>query len=87
MAGISAILSMPMIMNSGDGNQKVIKIQGYKTLLSKQADENGQVTGYDVQTPFGSSMLTLHYNGNITEVEITKLANGIPLEKIISVAQ
>lgn len=87
MAGISAILSMPMIMNSGDNNQKVIKVQGYKTLLTKQADENGQVTGYDVQTPFGNSMLTLHYSGNITEAEITKLANSIPIEKIVSVAQ
>lgn len=87
MAGINAILSMPMIMNSGDNNQKVIKVQGYKTLLTKQADENGQVTGYDVQTPFGNSMLTLHYSGNITEAEITKLANSIPIEKIVSVAQ
>jgi hypothetical protein len=87
MAGISAILSMPMIMNSGDSNQKVIKVQGYKTLLTKQADENGQVTGYEVQTPFGNSMLTLHYSGNITEAEITKLANSIPIEKIVSVAQ
>jgi len=87
MAGISAILSMPMVMNSGDNNQKVIKVQGYKTLLTKQADENGQVTGYDVQTPFGNSMLTLHYNGNISEAEITKLANTIPIEKIVSVAQ
>lgn len=87
MAGISAILSMPMIMNSGDNNQKVIKVQGYKTLLTKQADENGQVTGYDVQTPFGNSMLTLHYSGNIIEAEITKLANSIPIEKIVSVAQ
>jgi len=87
MAGISAILSMPMIMNLGDGNQKVIKVQGYKTLLTKQADENGQVTGYDVQTPFGNAMFTLHYNGNISEAEITKLASSIPLEKIIRIAQ
>lgn len=87
MAGINAILSMPMIMNSGDSNQKVIKIQGYKTLLTKQTNESGATSGYDVQTPFGSSMLTLHYTGNITEAEITKLANTIPLEKIISIAQ
>jgi len=87
MAGINAILTMPMVMNSGDGNQKVIKVQGYKSLLSRQVDEAGKVTGYDVQTPFGNSMLTLHYNGNITEAEITKLANSIPLEKIIAIAQ
>jgi len=87
MAGISAILSMPMIMNNGDSGQKVIKVQGYKTLLTKQTGENGETTGYEVQTPFGSSMLTLHYNGNISEAEITKLANIIPVEKIISIAQ
>lgn len=87
MAGINAILSMPVIMNSGDGNQKVIKVQGYKTLLTKQTDESGATSGYEVQTPFGNSMLTLHYNGNITEAEIIKLANTVPIEKIISVAQ
>ncbi|MFZ2906871.1 MAG: hypothetical protein WAZ98_11760 [Cyclobacteriaceae bacterium] len=87
MAGINAILAMPMIMNTGDGSQKVIKVQGYKTLLTKQSDENGQTTGYDVQTPFGNSMLTLHYDGNISEAEITKLASAIPLEKIIAIAQ
>lgn len=87
MAGINAILTMPMVMNSGDGSQKVIKVQGYKTLLTRQSDENGKVTGYEVQTPFGNSMCTLHYTGNITEAEITKLANSIPLEKIIAIAQ
>ena len=86
LAGINAILSMPIAMG-GDGSQKVIKVQGYKTLLTKQSDENGKVSGYDVQTPFGNSMLTLHYTGNITEAEITKLANSLPLEKIISIAQ
>jgi hypothetical protein len=87
MAGINAILAMPMVMSSGDNAQKVIKIQGYKTLLSKQTDENGQTTGYDVQTPFGNSMLTFHYTGDISESEITKLASTIPLEKIIAIAQ
>src|SRR5690606_19501643 len=34
MAGINAILSMPMIMNTGDSNQKVVKVHGYKSLLT-----------------------------------------------------
>ncbi|HEY3430598.1 MAG TPA: hypothetical protein VGK39_07980 [Cyclobacteriaceae bacterium] len=87
LAGINALLAMPVMMNSGDNNQKVTKIQGYKTLLTKQVDENNQTTGYDVQTPFGNSMLTLHYTGNITEAEILKLANMIPIEKVIAIAQ
>lgn len=87
MAGVNAILSMPMIMNSSDGTQKVIKIQGYKTLLTKRTNETGQTTGYDVQTPFGNSMLTLYCHGVTTEAEATQLANAIPLEKVIKLAQ
>lgn len=87
MAGVNAILSMPMIMNSSDGTQKVIKVQGYKTLLTKRTNENGQTTGYDVQTPFGNSMLTLNCSGITTEAEATQLANAIPLEKVIKIAQ
>jgi hypothetical protein len=86
LAGINALLTMPM-MNSGDNNQKVVKVQGYKTLLTKQTDDAGQVSGYDVQTPFGNSMLTLHYDGNISEADVLKLANTIPLERIVSIAQ
>jgi hypothetical protein len=87
MAGVNAILSMPMIMNSSDGTQKVIKVQGYKTLLTKRTNENGQTVGYDVQTPFGNSMLTLNCTGVTSEAEATQLANSIPLEKVIKIAQ
>ncbi len=87
MAGVNAILSMPMIMNSSDGTQKVIKVQGYKTLLTKRTNENGETVGYDVQTPFGNSMLTLNCNGVTTEAEVTQLANAIQLEKVIKIAQ
>ncbi|MBX2944351.1 MAG: hypothetical protein KF725_00855 [Cyclobacteriaceae bacterium] len=87
MAGINAILAMPMIMNSGDSNQKVVKVQGYKSLLTREYDENNLTTGYQVQTPFGNSMLTLDYNGNISEAEVLKLANSLPLERIIKLAQ
>ena len=87
MAGVNAILSMPMIMNTNDGTQKVIKVQGYKTLLTKRTDENGKTVGYDVQTPFGSSMLTLNCHGITTEAEVTQLANAVPLEKVIKIAQ
>lgn len=87
MAGINAMLAMPVIMNSADNNQKVVKIQGYKSLLTRETDENNQTTGYQLQTPFGSSLLTLDYNGNISETEITKLGNSLPLDKIIKLAQ
>jgi hypothetical protein len=87
LTGVNAILAMPAIMNSGNTNQKVVKIQGYKTLLTKLTDDNGATTGYDAQTPFGSSMLTVHYEGSISEADMIKLMNSVPLEKIIAIAQ
>lgn len=87
MAGVNAILAMPMIMNSGDSNQKVVKVQGYKSLLTREVDENSQTSGYQLQTPFGSSLLTLDYNGAISEADLLKIANTLPLEKIIALAQ
>lgn len=87
MAGVNAILAMPSIVTSGNNNQKVIKIQGYKSLLTRSENENGETSGYQVQTPFGNSMLTLNYEGAISEADMVKLANLIPLEKIIKLAQ
>lgn len=87
IAGINAILSMPAIMNSGDSNQKTVKVQGYKSLLSREVDENNQTSGYQLQIPFASSLLTLDYDGNISEADMLKLGNSIPLEKIIKLAQ
>lgn len=87
MGAVNAILSMPFVMNTGDGTQKVIKIQGYKSLLTKRTNENGQTAGYDVQTPFGNTLLTLYCNGITTEAEATQIANSVPLERIIKLAQ
>lgn len=87
MGAVNAILSMPFVMNTGDGSQKVIKVQGYKTLLTKRTNENGQTVGYDVQTPFGNTLLTLYCNGITSEAEATQIANAIPLERIIKLAQ
>ncbi len=87
MGAVNAILSMPFVMNTGDGTQKVIKVQGYKTLLTKRTNENGQTAGYDVQTPFGNTLLTLYCNGITSEAEATQIANAVPLERIIKLAQ
>ncbi|GIV36947.1 MAG: hypothetical protein KatS3mg032_1326 [Cyclobacteriaceae bacterium] len=87
MAAVNAILAMPFAMNTGDGTQKVIKVQGYKTLLTKRTGENGQTTGYDVQTPIGNTLLTLNCNGITSEAEAIQIANAVPLERIIKLAQ
>lgn len=85
--GVNAILTMPAIMNTGDSNQKVVKVQGYKALLTHETDENEQTSGYLLQLPFANSLLSLDYSGNLSEAEMLKLAEAIPLEKIVKLTQ
>jgi hypothetical protein len=87
MAGLNAILAMPMVMNTGDANQKVVKVQGYKSLLNRKADAENKTSGYSLQIPFTNSMLTLDYAGAISEADFLKIANSLPLEKIVKLAQ
>jgi hypothetical protein len=87
MGAVNAVLSMPFAMNMGDDSQKVIKIHGYKTLLTKRTGQNQQTIGYDVQIPFGNTLLTLNCNGITTEAEATQIGNALPLEQIVKLAQ
>jgi len=85
MAGINAMLSMPVFM-TGDPNQKKIKVKNYKALLSKSVDDN-KVVSFTVNLPFSSSMLTLNSRGINDEKKITAMLESLPLEKIVALAQ
>jgi len=83
MSAISAILSMPMMMNlAGDKNQKVIKIDGYKSVLQKQLDSEEKVTGYEVQIPLRNTLMTVDFDGFDDENTVIGMINQIPVEKI-----
>ncbi len=82
MAGINTILSMPLIGKMGDPNQKRIKVDGFKALLQKNEGSDGNPPSYDVQIPFGSSMLTFHCDGVSNEEDVVNMANTIPMTKI-----
>lgn len=86
VASINAILSIPFMGNSGDGTQKIIKVNGYKGMLQKTVDEQTQKTDYTLQVPIGSSLLTLTA-ADTTEDEITRMANSIPLSEITKIVQ
>jgi hypothetical protein len=86
IASINAILSIPFIGNSGDGTQKVIKIDGYKGMLQKSVDEETKRTDYTLQVPIGSTLLTFTVP-NATEDEVIKMANTIPLAEITKLVQ
>ena len=84
LGSINALLSMPMLVS--DPNQKRIKVDGQKALLSRTADEEGPVY-YDVQIVFGSSLFTMKTTGVEEEKEVIAMLEQIPVRKIIDVAQ
>ena len=86
VASINAILSIPFMGNSGDGTQKVIKIDGYKGMLQKTVDEETKKTDYTLQVPIGSTLLTFTAP-DTSEEEVIRMANTIPLSKITKLVQ
>ncbi len=87
MSSINTILSMPLIGGMmRDENQKVIKIQGYKSLLNKIVDSDTGKTNYELQVPMNNTLLTVKMDDS-SEPEITAVANGLQLSKIAQLAQ
>ncbi|WP_461491030.1 hypothetical protein [Pontibacter sp. HJ8] len=82
---LQAMLSIPFIANSGDGTQKVVKVQGYKAVLNKVEGE-GTKTGYELQIPLQNTLLTLRAD-DTQEDTILKMVNSLPLEKIAQMAK
>jgi len=84
---LNAILSMPVIGGMmRDENQKMVKIQGYKSILNKQVNSDTGKTNYELQIPMNNTLVTLKMDDS-NEGEITAAANGIPLAKIVQMAQ
>ncbi|MBL7840516.1 MAG: hypothetical protein JNJ75_10275 [Cyclobacteriaceae bacterium] len=78
ITSLGVILAAPMMH---DQNQKVIKVQGYKALLTKNQNSETGKTGYELQIPMNNTLITLKIT-ETTETEITAAANTIPLAKI-----
>jgi hypothetical protein len=84
---LNAILSMPVIGGMmRDENQKMVKIQGYKSILNKQVNSETGKTGYELQIPMNNTLVTIRMD-DTNESEITAAANAIPLAKIVQMAQ
>lgn len=88
---LNAFLTNPMLARLGsDGNSKVLKIQGYKSRLTKETDSEANATNnatnYKLEIPFGNALVTLNVN-NSSESEIIAMANTIPLEKVAKLIQ
>ena len=85
LAGINTILAMPGFMTS-DENQKRIKIEGYKALLTRNTDGEGMVS-YDLQMPFSGSLLSFQCAGIEDENEVIGMASRIPVDQIVTITR
>jgi hypothetical protein len=87
ITSLNAILSMPVIGGMmRDENQKIIRVQGYKSILNKNVNTETGKTHYELQIPMNNTLLTLKID-DTNESEITAAANAIPLAKIVQMAQ
>jgi hypothetical protein len=84
LAGINTILALPFI--AGDSNQKRIRVGGYRALLQRNEGSDGEVS-WDVQIPFGSSLMSLEFKGIPEENAVTAMANTIPIEQVAKLVQ
>lgn len=82
IASINSLLSIPLIGNTGDN--KVIKISGYKALVTKNGD--GDNVSYDLQLPLGSSLITVKAPG-ATQEQVAQIAGSLPVQDIAKMLQ
>jgi hypothetical protein len=82
IASINSLLSIPLIGNTGDN--KVIKISGYKALVTKNGD--GDNVSYELQLPLGSSMITVKAPG-ATQEQVAQIAGSLPVQEIAKMLQ
>ncbi len=80
---LNALLAVPFIANNGD--QKVIKINGYKALVQKVNGENNAVN-YELQLPLTTSLVTLKAPG-FSQDDVIKMANTLPVSDIVKIIQ
>lgn len=85
IASINAMLAIPFIGRAGNGDHKVVKIEGYKALIQKNANSETGKTSYDVQIPLGATLVTFKADNSSGDIE--KLANTIPVAQIAKLLQ
>ncbi len=83
---ITALFAIPFFGTGSDSDQKVVKIQGYKSLLTKSENTEAGTTGYQLQIPFNNTLFTLDIQ-DISEEKLLSVANSFPLAKIGQLAQ
>lgn len=85
IAGINAFMALPAIMVT-DPNQKRIKVDNYRGMLTKSEDTDGTVS-YDAQIPVGSTLFSFRTTGIDNEKAVTDYLNQLQIGKISKIAE
>lgn len=85
IASINAFMSLPAIMVT-DPNQKRIKVDNYRGMLTKSEDIEGTVS-YNAQIPIGSTLFTFNTTGIPDEKTVTDYLNQLQIGKISKIAE
>jgi hypothetical protein len=83
ISSINAILSVPFMGASGDN--KIIKINGYKALVEKVTGPNER-TDYEIQLPLNSTLISFKAPG-FSQDDVIKMANTLPIADIAKMLQ
>jgi hypothetical protein len=83
ITSINAMLSLPLIGNTGEN--KVVKIGGYKALISKISGYNDETT-YELQMPMSNSLITVKAPG-LSQEQVAQIANSLPIQDIAKMLQ
>jgi hypothetical protein len=81
---LNALMAVPMLANNAD--QKVIRIHGYKALLTKNTGAEEGKVNYQIQMPLQSSMIMIDAPGKTAD-QITKIAEALPVQDIAKLIQ
>lgn len=84
---LNAFLTSPLMANlANDGKSKVLKIQGFKSRLTKEDNSDATTPLYKLEIPLSNALITLNVN-NSSENEMLAFANALPLDKIAKLIQ
>ncbi len=81
---LSSTLLTAMVRNE---NQKVVKVDGYKSMLQLDKDEETGKTRCTISVPFGNSLMTFTYENMSSESEAVALANTVNVKEIERIAR
>lgn len=87
LTSLNAFMTSPLLAGLGsDGKTKVVKIQGYKSRITKEETDTAGSFNYRIEIPFSNALLTLQAD-NTDEKKALAMANTLPLAAIAKIVQ